>query len=81
MTPLPIVITQNDVAGLEERVRVAMAATGYNKEFTVKITLDDDADFVDVHVTSEGVTESIGLKFETPDGRLMIKVDTDGDGQ
>ena len=66
---------------LEERVRTAFEATGYKKPFQIKITLDDEAEFIDVKVKSGLDEETIGLKFETPDGRLLVRVDTDGDGR
>lgn len=77
----PLTITQKDVAALEARVRTAFEATGYKKPFQIKITLDDEAEFIDVKVKS-GVDEAtIGLKFKKRFGRLMVRVDTDGDGR
>lgn len=81
MSNKPVVITQDDVAALEERVRVAMVGTGYSDPFEVSITLDDAAEFIDVKITSGTVSEEIGLKFESPQGKIMVFVDTDGDGQ
>jgi len=77
----PIVITSADISALEERMRVAMAGTGYAEPFVVEVSLDDAAEFIDVKVTSGGVEEMLGLKSVTPDGRIMVYVDTDGDGR
>ena len=77
----PVTITQTDVAALEDRVRAAFEATGYKKPFQIRITLDDEGELIDVKVKSGLDVAAIGLKFETPDGRLMVRVDTDGDGR
>lgn len=77
----PIIITPSHTEALHDRVREEMIKTGYDKPFHVEITLDDENEFIDVHVLSGDDAESVGLKYEGRDGNFVVRVDTDGDGK
>jgi len=72
-----VVITPEFIAPMEEKLRLAVIRAGWPKDFTVKVALSDEDEFVDCTILSAGEEVTVGLHF----GGVGANVDADGDGK
>ena len=76
-----VLITPSNTVALTEKIETEISKTDFVGGFKVQINLDDENEFVDVYAISQDETAQISLRYETTDGKIVVRVDTDGDGK
>ena len=74
-------ITERSIKPLQDEIRRLMSRVGGWILDGCTVTLDDENEFIDVSVTHGKVTATRSLRVESPiTGKVILRVDTDGDG-
>ena len=69
------------IEALKGRVSQSMIDAGYTLPFQIKIDLIDEGEFIQF-TAQTGVDKAvISIRVEDTDGKILVYIDTDGDGK